>query len=255
MLGSVGEFDSAWSHPDHLQSGMSVLIQTDLYSVKEKRVRKSTANAKQIADVVTRKRTPGPRAGAVSSEDSGPSPRARLIATARRLFCQEGVRAVGIDRVLAESGVAKMTLYHYFPSKDQLIVACLEEHEREFLQLWETEAGAPGTAAGDKLRNLLRFVARRTSDPTYQGCFFLNTAHAFPEHDHPARVTSVTHKKSVAALIFQLCKDAKAKRPELLSRHLVLLMNGAQAIAGMLGRETQLAVITAGEALLAAEGI
>ena len=257
MLGCASEFDSAWSHSDHLQSGMSVLIQTDLYSVKEKRVRKSTTNAKQFADVVTGKRTPGPRAraGAVSSEDSGISPRARLIATARRLFCQEGVRAVGIDRVLAESGVAKMTLYHYFPSKDQLIVACLEEHEREFLQLWEKEAGAPGTAAGDKLRNLLRFIARRTSDPAYQGCFFLNTAHAFPERDHPARLTSVTHKKSVAALIFQLCKDAKAKRPELLSRHLVLLMNGAQAIAGMLGRETQLAVITAGEALLAAEGI
>jgi AcrR family transcriptional regulator len=195
------------------------------------------------------------RAGVAFPEDSTSSSRARLIATARRLFCQEGVRSVGIDRVLAESGVAKMTLYHHFTSKDQLIVACLEEHEREFLQLWEKEAGAPGTPAAQQLRNLLRFVARRTSDPAYQGCFFLNTAHAFPDHDHPARLTAVTHKETVASLICQLCKEAKANKPELLSRHLVLLMNGAQAIAGMLGEETQLAVITAGEAVLKAAGI
>jgi AcrR family transcriptional regulator len=195
------------------------------------------------------------RADVASPEDSTSSSRARLIATARRLFCQEGVRGVGIDRVLAESGVAKMTLYHHFTSKDQLIVACLEEHEREFLQLWEKEAGAPGTPAAQQLRNLLRFVARRTSDPAYQGCFFLNTAHAFPDHDHPARLTAVTHKETVASLIYQLCKEARANKPELLSRHLVLLMNGAQAIAGMLGEETQLAVVTAGEAVLKAAGI
>jgi AcrR family transcriptional regulator len=195
------------------------------------------------------------RAGVASREDSTSSSRDRLIATARRLFCQEGVRSVGIDRVLAESGVAKMTLYHHFTSKDQLIVACLEEHEREFLQLWEKEAGAPGTAAAEQLRNLLRFIARRTSDPAYQGCFFLNTAHAFPNHDHPARLTAVTHKETVASLIYQMCKEAKANKPELLSRHLVLLMNGAQAIAGMLGQETQLAVITGGEAVLKAAGI
>jgi AcrR family transcriptional regulator len=219
-------------------------------------MRQSTVISKRLPKA---KNSPIPgshvRAGVTSLEDSSSSSRDRLIATARRLFCQEGVRSVGIDRVLAESGVAKMTLYHHFTSKDQLIVACLEEHEREFLQLWEKEAGAKGTAAAEQLRNLLRFIARRTSDPAYQGCFFLNTAHAFPNHDHPARLTAVTHKETVASLIYQMCKEAKANKPELLSRHLVLLMNGAQAIAGMLGQETQLAVITAGEAVLKAAGI
>jgi AcrR family transcriptional regulator len=223
----------------------------------EKRVRSSTAKPKQLNVAPGKKRAsvPRSRAAATRADDTAASPRVRLIATARRLFCEEGVRSVGIDRVLAESGVAKMTLYHYFSSKDQLIVACLIEHEREFLELWEREAGVPNTAPGDKLRNLIRFIARRTSDPAYQGCFFLNTAHAFPDHDHPARRTAVMHKQSVAARISQLCKDAKARRPEALSRHLVLLMNGAQAIAGMLGRETQLAVVSAGEALLEAEGV
>jgi hypothetical protein len=65
----------------------------------------------------------------------------------------------------------------------------------------------------------------------------------------------VGHKQSVAGLIYKLCKEAKARRPEALAQHLVLLMNGAQAIAGMLGTETQLSVVTAGEALLCAEGV
>jgi hypothetical protein len=63
------------------------------------------------------------------------------------------------------------------------------------------------------------------------------------------------HKQGIAARVSQLCKYAKAHKPETLARHLILLMNGAQAIAGMLGRETQLAVISAGEALLQAQGI
>jgi AcrR family transcriptional regulator len=178
-----------------------------------------------------------------------------LIATARRLFCQEGVRAVGIDRILAESGVAKMTLYHYFPSKNDLIVACLVEQEREFLELWEKEAGGSQTHPATKLRNLIRFVARRTSDGAYQGCIFLNAAQSFPDPDHPARKTAIMHKRGIAARLLELCREAKARKPEVLSQQLILLINGAQAIAGMLGRETQLAVITAGDALLKAQGI
>jgi AcrR family transcriptional regulator len=217
----------------------------------------SAAKSKQLTDIPGKKRASARRSRAATEpEPDAPAlPRARLIATARRLFCAEGVLSVGIDRVLAESGVAKMTLYNYFASKDQLIVECLMEHEREFLELWEKEAGGPGTVPAEKLRNLIRFVARRTADPTYQGCFFLNTAHAFPKPDHPARHVAVMHKQGIAARISQLCKEAKAHKPETLARHLILLMNGAQAIAGMLGRETQLAVVSAGEALLQAQGI
>jgi AcrR family transcriptional regulator len=217
----------------------------------------ATAKTKQLADIAGKKRASARRSGAAleREQDATQLPRARLIATARRLFCAEGVLSVGIDRVLAESGVAKMTLYNYFPSKDQLIVACLIEHEREFLELWEKEAGGPTTVPAEQLRNLIRFVAKRTADPAYQGCFFLNTAHAFPRPDHPARQVAVQHKQGIAARISQLCREAKARKPEMLARHLVLLINGAQAIAGMLGRETQLAVVSAGEALLQAQGI
>src|SRR4051812_32457920 len=59
--------------------------------------------------------------------------RDRLLATAWRLFYQEGYRAVGIDTLLAEAGVAKMTLYNHFVSKEELIVAVLEKRSLDLL--------------------------------------------------------------------------------------------------------------------------
>lgn len=185
------------------------------------------------------------------------TPRERLIQTARRLFYREGLRAVGIDRVLAESGVAKMTLYRYFASKDALILACLEEHERDFWALWDKEVGgdAPEAKSGARIMDLIRFIARRTSDPAYQGCIFLNTAQSFPEQDHPAHRVAVKHKGSVLSRLLKLAGDAGARDTEALSRQLLLLINGTQATAGMLGRETQWAIVDAAQALLRFHGL
>jgi AcrR family transcriptional regulator len=181
--------------------------------------------------------------------------RERLLSTARKLFYAEGPRAVGIDRVLAESGVAKMTLYRHFGSKDELIVACLKAHERDYWQLWEHQLDPLESNAGEQLRNAMRFIAKRTSDPSYQGCIFLNTAQTFPDKTHPAHQTSIEHKQDLAARLLKLCRSAKAKDPQALSRQLMLLINGAQATAGMLGKETQHAIVEAADTLLRAQGI
>lgn len=183
------------------------------------------------------------------------SARDRLVATARRLFYKEGPRAVGIDRVLAESGVAKMSLYRHFGSKEALILACLEEHERDYWKLWAERTAPAGATAADQLRNIMRFMAQRTSDPTYQGCIFLNTAQSFPDPEHPAHCYAVKHKTTLARRLRELCTKAGAKHPAELAQQLMLLINGAQATAGMLGRETQMAIVTAAEALFRAQGI
>jgi AcrR family transcriptional regulator len=181
--------------------------------------------------------------------------RERLLSTARKLFYTEGPRAVGIDRVLAESGVAKMSLYRHFGSKDALIVACLKAHERDYWQLWEVNLDPEHSEASQQIRNAMKFMARRTSDPTYQGCIFLNTAQTFPDKSHPAHQVSIEHKRQLAARLLKLCKTAGAVDPQALARQLLLLINGTQATAGMLGRETQHAIVDAAEALLRNQGI
>ena len=64
-----------------------------------------------------------------SRPESRPA-RRRLLDTATRLFYEAGIHAVGIDRIIAEAGVAKATFYNHFPSKDDLVVAYIEEQDR-----------------------------------------------------------------------------------------------------------------------------
>jgi AcrR family transcriptional regulator len=218
-----------------------------------KNLRQSPKTKKLAPKSRTRRRPAETPPSRSVGEESG-SPRDRLIQTARRLFYREGLRAVGIDRVLAESGVAKMTLYRHFPSKDDLIVACLAEHERDFWLLWESETACAQSSPGERIYKLIDFIARRTSDPAYQGCIFLNTAQSFPEKTHPAHQFAVEHKQNVFGRLLQLSKDAKARDPVALARQLLLLINGAQATAGMLGKDMQWAIVDAARAMLASQG-
>lgn len=176
--------------------------------------------------------------------------RHRLIATADRLFYQEGARAVGIDRVLAESGVAKMSLYRHFRSKDELIAACLEQRNEDY---WKWFDGVVAEHPGDpreQLRALFRAMAERSAKPGYHGCPFLNTAHDFIAPENPAHKVSVRHKATLLSRLTNICKKIGAKDPESLARQFVLLINGAQSTAGMLGQRTQFALVEAGERLL-----
>src|ERR1700680_3352151 len=104
------------------------------------------------------------------------SARERILETASALFYQQGARAVGIDTVIAKSGVAKMSLYRSFRSKDDLIAACLGQRDQSYWQWFDgVVAQHPGDPRG-QLRGVIRGIAKRTSKPGYRGCFFLNTA-------------------------------------------------------------------------------
>ena len=184
-----------------------------------------------------------------------PSARQRLLATARELFYKEGSRAVGIDRVLAESGVAKMTLYHHFQSKDDLIAACLREHDEDYWKHWDARVQRVTTGASAQLRDILRTLAIRSSESDYRGCVFLNTAVDYADPSHPARLVAVEHKQKLYDRLLALSRSAGAHDAEALARQLLLLINGAQATSGMLGPNVQHALIKAGEVLLKAQGL
>ena len=79
----------------------------------------------------------------MSKTEKQPSARQRLLQTAERLFYAEGIRAVGIDRIIAEAEVAKTTLYSHFPSKDALILAVLQKREVDVDNMFEKATRAP----------------------------------------------------------------------------------------------------------------
>nr|WP_281370323.1 TetR/AcrR family transcriptional regulator [Microbacterium pseudoresistens] len=107
-----------------------------------------------------------------------------MLQSASRLFCQEGIRPVGIDRILADAGVAKATLYQAFGSKEALIVAHLERRDMADRQAYRAHiASIPAGPA--RLLASFTLAARRTAADGFIGCVYLNALNEFPEPDEP----------------------------------------------------------------------
>ena len=112
------------------------------------------------------------------------SPARRLLDTASRLFYAEGIHAVGIDRIIAEAGVAKATFYKHFPSKDDLVVAHIEEQDR----LGRAYVAAlPTRPPREMIAAILGRIGNAATDADYRGCVFLNAAAEYPDPASPVR--------------------------------------------------------------------
>lgn len=163
------------------------------------------------------------------------SARQRVLDTAATLFYRDGFRAVGVDAIVAESGVGKMTLYRHFPSKDDLIAAYLSEANLKF---WDWAEAAMAPFANRPHRQLLAFfeaLQELVSKPTCLGCPFLNAAVDFPEPGHPGHQVALAHKQAVRARFRELAQQAGARSPKTLADQLLLLMDGAFMAVRMYG--------------------
>src|SRR5882672_10663358 len=100
--------------------------------------------------------------------------RQRILETADRLFYQDGIRAVGIDRVIAEAGVAKATLYAHFPSKDDLILAVLRHREASVTEYFRAAMERHGKRTKNKLRAFFAALKDWFQSDGFRGCAFIN---------------------------------------------------------------------------------
>ncbi|MBB6092594.1 AcrR family transcriptional regulator [Povalibacter uvarum] len=197
-----------------------------------------------------------PRAAAKPGEEGTPeSVRDRLLNTARELFYREGARAVGVDTVVAQSGVAKTSLYRWFPSKDALIAAVLEQEAQDRWHGWDRTIERSDPAPREQLRAELAGIARFVSSPKYRGCPFMNVTAEFPDPEHPARkiATGVTVelRRRVRGLVDRM-EDIRDR--EELTDQLVLLIDGAFSAAQCLGPDgPQKYLLSAGDALIEAQ--
>jgi AcrR family transcriptional regulator len=158
--------------------------------------------------------------------------RERILDTAFRLFYAHGPRGVGVDTVIAESGVAKATLYKHFPRKDDLVLAYLEKVDQVWLGQLRTAARAAGDRPADQLVGMFDALATACRRDGYHGCAFINTAAEFPSGSD-VHTRTVEHKTVVRAWVSDLARRAGAADPDLLARQLTLLLDGGLS-AGVL---------------------
>jgi AcrR family transcriptional regulator len=154
--------------------------------------------------------------------------RDRILDTAFRLFYAHGIRAVGVDRIIAESGVAKATFYKWFPAKDDLVLAYLGKVDDVWSGQLHAAAAAAGPDPADQLVGLFDALGSACRRDGYRGCAFLNAAaEALP--GTPVHARTVAHKAAVLDWVTDLAADAGAPDPGGLARSLTLLLDGGLA--------------------------
>ncbi|MCV9998185.1 TetR/AcrR family transcriptional regulator [Pararhizobium sp. YC-54] len=173
--------------------------------------------------------------------ETNPEVRLRVLETASELFYRLGVRAVGVDMIVAEAGVAKTSLYRHFRTKDDLIAAFLQREDEDFWRVWDEvaqrHAGDAGGHTGDaeghagdaeaELEAHMAWIGERAGRPNYRGCPQINVAAEFPDPAHPARAVARMHKEELRQRLKAIAERLGVKRPEELALQLALVINGA----------------------------
>jgi AcrR family transcriptional regulator len=162
-------------------------------------------------------------------QSSVEDPKAHVLAVASRLFYSEGIRAVGIERVQQEAGVARATIYRHFPGKDALALAFVELRDEQW-RAWfreRVEALSPDVEG----RPLAAFdaIAERIGAVGFRGCAFANTVAEYPNPGHPAHAAARRHKRLVVGYLAELCAAAALVDAPAVASQLMLLIDGAVA--------------------------
>jgi AcrR family transcriptional regulator len=172
--------------------------------------------------------------------------RERILETAFRLFYARGVRAVGVDLIIAESGVAKATFYKHFHSKDELVLAYLDRVDAIWTGQLHAAAAAAGPDPADQLVGAFDALSTACRRDGYRGCAFINAA-AESTPGTAVHERTVAHKRAVLAWLGGLATAAGADDPQGLARSLSLLLDGGLA-SGALDADPEAAVRAAASA-------
>ncbi len=166
---------------------------------------------------------------------SVPSARDRILDTAFGLFYARGIRAVGVDLIIAESGVAKATFYKHFPAKDELVLAYLDRVDGIWSGQLRSAAAAAGAAPAAQLVGIFDALASACRREGYRGCAFINAA-AESAPGSAVHDRTVAHKESVRDWVRDLARDAGAADPDALAQALTLVLDGGLSDGALAAR-------------------
>jgi len=143
----------------------------------------------------------------------------RILDTAGRLFYGQGIRAVGVDTIAAEIGISKRTLYNYFPSKDELIVAYLSRH---FIQ-----AKASDRPLLEQILRYFDWLERWFATDTFRGCPFVNAVAELGDPTHPGAKMAVAFKEQRRLWLRDALARLNVADPDGLATQVAILVEGA----------------------------
>jgi AcrR family transcriptional regulator len=172
----------------------------------------------------------------------------RILKTADSLFYGEGIRAVGVDTIASEVGISKRTLYNYFPSKDDLIVAYLARRLRP--------TAVSELPPAEQILGNFDQLERSLADDGFRGCPFVNAVAELKEPGHAANKIALTFKDQSRTWFRELLSRLEIANPESLAMQLMLLVDGAIA-AAVVRRDPKMARVAreAARVLLLAAGV
>jgi AcrR family transcriptional regulator len=162
------------------------------------------------------------------SPDAGESGRERVRRAAYELFSSHGLRAVGVDAVIARAGTAKMTLYRNFPSKNDLILDFLRRREQLWTREWlEAESRRRGETPRQQLLAIFDVFSEWFGQPDFEGCSFLTTMIEISDPAHPVHQAAVGHLANIRAYIAELASAAVIADADAFARKWHILMKGS----------------------------
>ena len=184
--------------------------------------------------------------------------RDRILDTAYELFSTHGTRAVGVDRIIAEAGTAKMTLYRNFASKDELIVAFLAAREQRWTRGWlQAEVERRASAPRERLLAVFDVFGEWFAREDFEGCSFINVMLEVADPEHPVHQASVKHLTAIRAYVADLAEQAgvPAEEADGFARQWHILMKGSIVAAAEGDHDAGTRARELGGLLLAARGV
>ncbi|MDP3877021.1 MAG: TetR/AcrR family transcriptional regulator [Methylobacter sp.] len=186
--------------------------------------------------------TPAPEITELSARD-------RILLTAHDLFYRDGIRATGVDKIIAEAGVTKVTFYRHFPSKNDLIRAFLDYRHQRWMNWFKEALARHGAQSGGGLTPLVPTLTEWFENPIYRGCAFINSVSELGTLAEVVKI-SKSHKQDMTEVLAELLPPSPMR--EQLATAVAIAVDGAIVKAQFEAGSDKAQVLTSLELLLIA---
>jgi AcrR family transcriptional regulator len=166
---------------------------------------------------------------------SAPDAKHRIMEAALKAFNVDGIPGVSADAIIEQAGVAKMTLYKYFPTKDALATAFVHERSKRWMAWLSERVGKLGRTPKQRVLAVFDVLEEWFKSDDYYGCPFHRAASDFPDVKHPTHKEVIRNKRELFALVQDLLSAAGLDDQPLIVHQLLLLMAGAEVMTNIDG--------------------